>query len=186
MQLPLLTLLVPILGSICLSGCNATSEVSGRDIEVLRAVFTESCKRADDKFSVVSSQPANAAERSLPAEWKDSKELNAELQRRSSLNVRWPIAQICDNARMFSHERIEAAFAEDTRVPPGWENFYRTFSGSNGWVRVSLPAFSADGSRAVVYTEANCDLLCGTGSYIELAKKLGSWEITRYETAWIA
>jgi hypothetical protein len=44
-------------------------------------------------------------------------------------------------------------------------------------MRVSLPAYSADGRTAVVYAEGTCPYSCGTGVYYELRNTGSKWTI---------
>ena len=68
---------------------------------------------------------------------------------------------------------IASAFAHETVKPPQWIAFGKAFDGAQHLVRVSLPVYSPDGRRAVVYTVGTCPFRCGAGFYHELRKSDG-------------
>jgi hypothetical protein len=51
-------------------------------------------------------------------------------------------------------------------------------------MKISLPVYSQDGKRAVVYTESTCPYTCGGGFYHELEKTYSRWRITKSLNAW--
>jgi len=63
--------------------------------------------------------------------------------------------------------------------------FAFAFGGARSYVTITLPAFSADGNRAVVYREHLCGL-CGDGTYFELVRTRTGWKISRYRLVWIS
>ncbi len=56
-----------------------------------------------------------------------------------------------------------------------WENFYRQYPDSGGWIELSAVGFNADKTVAVVYMGHSCGGLCGGGSFHVLQKKDGEW-----------
>ena len=172
-------------------GSCATAELprwasDGDDVDVFRAVLSSNCERPEGKFIVVSDASPLPGHSDLPADWVSSSSLSAVLSQRSQVRIRWPHVKACAGAHVVDESVIQSLFAQDTRVPPGWEAFYSHFPGATGLVRVSLPAFTSDRKRAVVYAETRCGTSCGSGFYVELGKKKGVWSILRQATAWIS
>ena len=143
------------------------------------------CTDLTRKPVVVSVTPPDREFHELPQDWAMSSELSAELLRRSKEPFQWP-RETCARVHVVDEAQIEALFANDDRKPPGWENFQNAFPGSIGLTRISLPAFTANHDRAVVYEEWTCGPLCGTGLYVELKKRRGSWHVTKKAAAWIS
>ena len=162
------------------------SSVGPRDTAVLRSILAPSCERVDGKYLVLSSQPASDDHWGIPDTWDERAWVGAELRRRSGLQLRWLPIDLCAGVRFAAAETIDATFEEDSRIPAGWDNFYKQFPGSSGFIKVSLPAFSSAGDKAFVLVERGCRLLCGQGLYIRLQKEGGSWKVSGIETAWIA
>jgi len=56
-----------------------------------------------------------------------------------------------------------------------WENFYKQYPNSGGWIELSAIGFNADKTVAVVYMGHHCGGLCGGGGFHVLQKKDGKW-----------
>src|SRR5262245_29310830 len=56
-----------------------------------------------------------------------------------------------------------------------WENFYKQYPNSGGWIELSAIGFNADKTVAVVYMGHLCGGLCGGGGFHVLQKKDGKW-----------
>jgi hypothetical protein len=56
-----------------------------------------------------------------------------------------------------------------------WENFYKQYPNSGGWIELSAVGFNADKTVAVVYMGHYCGSLCGAGGFHVLQKKDGKW-----------
>jgi hypothetical protein len=68
-----------------------------------------------------------------------------------------------------------------------WEEFYKVFPSSRGYVQFTAPAFSADGKRALVYVSHICGGLCGTGWLVLLSgDEAGGWRIAGRRMLWIS
>jgi hypothetical protein len=93
--------------------------------------------------------------------------------------ARWARGAICPTVDVQPEDRIAQAFANDHRVPPSWNAFGAAFGGAQHLMRVSLPVYSEDGRRALVYTERTCAVLCGAAFYHELRKAGDGWVITQ-------
>lgn len=64
---------------------------------------------------------------------------------------------------------------ESARKEGGWENFYKRYPDSGGYIAVSAVGFNADKTVAVVYAAHYCGNSCGGGQFHVLhKKKMGS------------
>ena len=68
----------------------------------------------------------------------------------------------------------------------GWEEFYKRFPGSGGFVGISRAGFNPEMNQALVYVEHGCGGLCGTGHYLLLEKNDGKWKVAKKFMAWIS
>ncbi|HEU0175566.1 MAG TPA: hypothetical protein VFV58_14995 [Blastocatellia bacterium] len=57
----------------------------------------------------------------------------------------------------------------------GWENFYKQYPNSGGWIELSAIGFNADKTVAVVYMGRHSWSLSGGGRFHVLQKKDGKW-----------
>ena len=87
--------------------------------------------------------------------------------------------------RVVADSDLAAALAQETETPPTWQYFSDVFDGARTLTRISLPVYSPDGNRAVVYTTSTGPYSRGAGFYHELAKSNGRWTITRSLNAWL-
>ncbi len=55
-----------------------------------------------------------------------------------------------------------------------WENFYKQYPNSGGWIELSAVGFNANKTVAVVYMGNHCGSLCGGGGFV-LQKQDGKW-----------
>ncbi len=68
----------------------------------------------------------------------------------------------------------------------GWEEFYKRFPDSGGFVGISRAGFNPEMDQALVYMEHGCGGLCGTGHYLLLEKSDGKWKVANKFRAWIS
>lgn len=87
-----------------------------------------------------------------------------------------------DSARLVSAEEVERIFKEGG----WWDDFYREYPGSIGYLKLSSPGLSRDGSKAVVYAHHHCGGLCGTGRILHLSRTETGWSITSERMLWIS
>jgi hypothetical protein len=161
---------------------STVTSITPDDVAVFHAILSSVCRKADPNYSVVSDIPVSA--------WGDAPtwpatSLWTKLASRVPSGVRWPHLNVCPGDRVVDGKKIDLAFSRQTAIPPRWEPFYAAFH-AKGLLRLSIPAFTPDGARAVVYLEAVCGSLCGSGFYIELTRRKADWKISRRETAWIS
>ena len=83
--------------------------------------------------------------------------------------------------RVAGDTSIVTALARDST---NWVHFIAAFDGAHTLMRISLPVYSSDGKRAVIYTEGNCPYTCGAGFYHELEKTRSGWRIVSSANAW--
>jgi hypothetical protein len=104
-----------------------------------------------------------------------------DFNQRIARQARWPRGEVCPVVHVIAHSAIESVLARDTR---SWDGFIGTFDGARSLMRISLPVYSADGKRAVVYTTSSCPYTCGSGFYHELEKTRSGWRIASSVIAW--
>jgi hypothetical protein len=176
----LLTFLITVL-----SGCQPgplDDAVSRNDEKVLDALLRLSCKL--ETKEIISDLPATPYGITTAHGGKHDVQFGLDLAARPAHRARWPTKKLCKTAHVVPDAEIRRAFAHDTQ-PPMWIDFGKAFDGAQHLLRVSLPVYSADGSRAVVYTSGTCPFVCGAGFYHELHRTgYGEWEIARSENAW--
>jgi hypothetical protein len=102
---------------------------------------------------------------------KESQELNGRLNLKIKYNF------LGDNEwREF--------FKVDTHK--GWDDFYKKYPGSSGFIRLSRVGFNTGRSEALVYIEHGCGATCGTGSYVLLTKGEEGWRVIKTVGLWIS
>src|SRR5215468_11107947 len=79
-------------------------------------------------------------------------------------------------------EKIEEIF----KSPGWWDEFYRQFPNSNGFIGLSRAGYNSSGNQALVYMEHSCGGLCGKGHYLLLVKNDQGWVVQKKFMAWIS
>lgn len=69
---------------------------------------------------------------------------------------------------------------------PAWEEFYRRFPNSAGFLRLSRVGFNSEMSQALIYVKHGCGSTCGTGDYVLLVKRAGAWRIEKTAPLWVS
>lgn len=67
-----------------------------------------------------------------------------------------------------------------------WMNFYSEYPGTAGYVRVSRPILSEDGTWAVILVEHHCGGLCGTGKLHLLMRGPSGWSVVVTDWLWMS
>ena len=67
-----------------------------------------------------------------------------------------------------------------------WPEYYKRFPGASGIVTWSRVGFNSDGTQALFYESYRCGGLCGTGRYVLMEKKNGSWMIRTDIVVWVS
>lgn len=167
----------PLLCLLAMGLCAACTPADGNhvtrtDLEVLDALVALDCKL--ETREIISDLPASA----------DGKHFGIELSMRTAEQARWPHERVCPTVRVARDAVIHAALSADTQRPPPWLGFKARFDGAATLLRVSLPVYSEDGRRAVIYTSRTCPYRCGAGFYHELVKRPEGWRIEHSDPAW--
>ena len=68
----------------------------------------------------------------------------------------------------------------------GWDDFYKKYPASSGYITFSQVGFDSDGTKAVIYRETVCGSLCGYGGYVLLSKDNGAWKEIADYGCWIS
>jgi len=91
------------------------------------------------------------------------------------------------------HPAIDYELADSAQLEPifkrgggDWFAFYKRFPGSPGIMTFSRVGFSEDGTQALFYLSNHCGGLCGTGMYVVMEKRNGSWAIEKEIEMWIS
>jgi hypothetical protein len=169
--------------SCVLAGCFAdplADDVSSEDERVMRAMVDISCKLGVEKL-IVSDRPAVPRRTDIHAADGRNLQFGIDLDQRVAREARWPLGKICPVVRVVADSAIKTARAHDTE---SWEKFIATFDGARSLTRISLPVYSRDGKRAVLYTTGTCPYTCGAGFYHELERTHSGWRITSSVNAW--
>jgi len=67
-----------------------------------------------------------------------------------------------------------------------WPEYYKRFPGASGIVTWSRVGFNSDGTQALFYESYRCGDLCGTGRYMVMEEKNGSWMIGSDIVVWVS
>jgi hypothetical protein len=145
----------------------ASDLATGEDLAILRVLLH--CEAEPEHYDVLSDVPLQADANQVPPEWRLG-DLRGEIARRSEAicTLRWPPLADCANARVEDETRIKTIFDGQYRVPASWEPFRAEYPGVRGLRRASLPVYTADGDRAIVFSDLTCDPSCGSGFVFEL------------------
>src|SRR5215217_7791371 len=60
-----------------------------------------------------------------------------------------------------------------------WEEFYKRYRDSGGFISLSRPGFNPAMNQALVYIAHACGGLCGTGHYVLLEKSVDGWKVIK-------
>jgi hypothetical protein len=168
------TLLITLLGIALCTACTPAdgNHVTRTDTDILEALVGVACRL--DTREIISDEPLVGA----------GTHYGLDLSTRRPERARWPRDKVCPTVRVARNSIIQAALEEDTASPPPWTGFKSRFDGAATLLRVSLPVYSEDGRRAVVYTSSTCPYRCGAGFFHELVKTPAGWRIANSVPAW--
>jgi hypothetical protein len=151
------------------------------DIAILRALHADRCADGNSLL-IISDRPIGlSTELGMR---RPRKEFGIEMASRAPPGTYWPLVELCPQVRLVNHLRLERFLEGPGRLPTDYEGFEREY-GVNAYEQVSLPAYSADGLRAVVVTEYVCPL-CGHGSTFLFVKIAGRWKLTDSRSDWMS
>jgi hypothetical protein len=179
-------LLFFLAAAVCLvAGCSAdpiADEVSAEDERVMRTMIDISCKLGVEHI-VIADRPAVPRQSDLHDTDGHNVQFGIDFDRRIAREARWPRGKVCPVVRVVSDSAIDDVLAHDDM---SWDRFMARFTGAHSVMKISLPVYSRDGKRAVVYTTGVCPYRCGTGFYHELEKTYDGWRIAQSAIAWTA
>jgi hypothetical protein len=187
MQGQLKSVLVLVFATAMLAGASTApgDELGAEDLAILNAVLAEDCS-FNGPLTVVTDLPASPHEVDVPNAAPKDVRFGLDLATRQPGSTRWPLGELCPTVLVAADERIKETFARETKIPPSGEFFMKEFNQPRFLAGVSLPVYSTDGKRAVVYTWHRCGGLCGAGFYLELKKTSEGWKKTNSAGAWIS
>ena len=70
--------------------------------------------------------------------------------------------------------------------PKGFEEFYRRYPKSPGFITLSRVGFNHAKTQALLYIGHLCGGLCGSGQFFLLVKERNSWKIQYAATTWVS
>jgi hypothetical protein len=68
----------------------------------------------------------------------------------------------------------------------GWEDFYKKYPTSSGYVNFSRVGFNTTFTKAIVFRSESCGPLCSSGDYILFEKMDGKWRNVDRFNCWIS
>lgn len=75
---------------------------------------------------------------------------------------------------------------EQYRKAKRWDEFYRKYPESNGFLSFSRVGFDSGKRQAIVYLEHWCDEVCGYSYYVILGKDKEGWKVSKTDTGWVS
>jgi hypothetical protein len=82
--------------------------------------------------------------------------------------------------RVGSFSQIFFKSADDS----GWDEFYKQYPSSSGYITFSRVGFNKDETKAVIYRETRCGPSCGYGGYLFLKKVNDRWSVATGFSCW--
>jgi hypothetical protein len=151
------------------------------DIAILRALHADRCVAGNPPLIITDRPIALTAETGMR---RPPKEFGIEMASRAPPGTFWPLVELCPRVRLVNHLRLERFLEGPGQLPKDYEGLEREY-GVNSYGQVSMPAYSADGLRAVVIAEYVCPL-CGHGGTFLFVKVAGRWKLTDSRTDWMS
>ena len=95
--------------------------------------------------------------------------------------------QLKDNFSLkVKHVLVQREELEQFLKEGRWEEFYKKYPDSRGFISFSRVGFNREMNEALVYFEHWCGGLCGSGIYLQLKKEDEGWRVFKVERAWIS
>ena len=186
MPLRFLTVAMLLIG-LTASGRTPDQDADTADlIAILRAIHVDRCGLFNWRGP---SGPVVISDRPSPTPFNEIKNRPFErfgiaLQPRAPAGTLWPHVTLCPGIGVVDHKRLESLVAYEDAAYDHVGAFTLAF-GEASYEEISLPAFSADGNRAVVYRAHMCPL-CGEGIYFEVLRTPYGWRVSRREQVWVS
>jgi len=143
--------------------------------EVYSAILpTERPWRVDNAKSLVIQSETKGYEMCLRPDEQSEKIIGSAISEYVKLNEKnWLLKRglsIEKPYELISYDELSSALKQGW-----WEDFYKRYPNSGGWIELSAVGFNADKTVAVVYMGHYCGGLCGGGGFHVLRKKAGKW-----------
>ncbi|HEX7814038.1 hypothetical protein [Dyella sp.] len=183
--------------SVILDGCSS-HQASPDDQAVLDAVLSQSCAQGKHGAVVLSTQPVlpdidKQGQASGPGSL--SLQMLKQLVDRTRATQRLPDISACAQLYVVDEQRLhtlmQTQVGKPTTVASGQAialgdgtAFRATFPNARILVRVSMPAYAADGLQAVVYLTEECGGLCAHSGFIVLSRSSGTWRVVDRKLSW--
>lgn len=84
------------------------------------------------------------------------------------------------------HVLVDEAELDAIRKEHRWDEFYKKYPDSGGFIAFSRVGFNSGKNQALVFFEHWCHQLCGSGIYLFLSKDERGWKVTKMYRAWIS
>jgi hypothetical protein len=78
------------------------------------------------------------------------------------------------------------AFFQTNRLEGGWEDFYKKYPKSSGYITFSRVGFNQDQTKAIFFKDSYCGSLCGSGDYVLFIKSNGKWKVSNIFNCWVS
>jgi hypothetical protein len=78
-----------------------------------------------------------------------------------------------------------AAFFKSEDID-GWQEYYKAYPNSPGYISLSRVGFNADQTKALMFRSMNCGTLCASGDYLFFEKKNGQWKQVSVFNCWMS
>ena len=197
MKIYILLLCLLVLGAMLVSGTEKT-EVSAEEYAVYSAYLSGIENSPNDgkavKLIVINDHTTaiegscsrdNIAKYNQRITKDELRPLFENLQTRSKESVS------LDRLFNIKHDYVlldERTFADFFRAKDleGWEDFYKKYPDSSGYISLSRVGFNTTRTKAIIFRKQNCGPLCSSGDYILFEKIDGKWKDVGRFNCWIS
>jgi len=164
--------------SAILKGITKSPE-GGQAIELL--VIGDSTVRTDGEIEELGKKILNQAKASLSkpfqnaiSDYSEKSKKEQRLTRSFDLKTKYELINKADFYASFKVDNLEQ----------GWENFYRKYPKSPGFIVFSNVGFDAEKKHAILYREIHCGSLCADGSFVLLENTNSEWKVAKTIPIW--
>jgi hypothetical protein len=84
---------------------------------------------------------------------------------------------------LFEEKDLEDIFKAGT---DGWQNFYKRYPGSSGFIELSQVGFNKTMDQALVFITDACGTECAVGRYMLLQRNSKGWEVVKAHTVFVS
>lgn len=188
-----LAVVTVVLTALCACGRTAparpVSPGTADDVAIFKAILKDACEHPDDarRLNIVRDVPrALDADGTVNWLWSPPPAFIAGLVRRSATQVRWPKLAPCATQRVIDGARVDALIEQSGKVPPDFAHFRQAFPNAGYIIAISLPAYSADGRRAMVLRTYSREGVFSAGEVLEMELAGTAWRPVQVHSAWVS